>query len=128
MNNKAQNENRSLIAVIGDLETVTGFLLAGIGQRNQKGCNYLIVGEDTKPQDIEATFDKFINDPQISIILINQKIAENNLRPLINTYDRLFPTILEIPSKDVPYDLKKDSIALRAAKLLYGADANFDVN
>lgn len=42
---------------------------------------------------------------------------------MINTYDGIIPTILEIPSKDSPYELKKDSITTKAAKLLYGTDA-----
>lgn len=39
-----KSEGTSLIAVIGDEDTVTGFLLTGIGERNNKGeTNYLIV-------------------------------------------------------------------------------------
>ena len=34
-----------LLAVIGDEDTVTGFLLAGAGQRNARSCNYLVVDE-----------------------------------------------------------------------------------
>ena len=38
----------NLIAVIGDEDTVTGFLLAGIGERNTKGeTNFLIVDSKT---------------------------------------------------------------------------------
>lgn len=55
--------------------------------------------------------------------MINQKIAETFLRPLINTYNGVIPTILEIPSKDAPYDLKKDAITTKAAKLLGRSDA-----
>lgn len=58
------------------------------------------------------------------MVLINQKIAEAHLRPLINTFDGIFPTILEIPSKDAPYDLRKDTVAIRAARLLWGSDAS----
>jgi V-type H+-transporting ATPase subunit F len=49
-----------------------------------------------------------------------KKIAEQYLRPLINTYQGIIPTILEIPSKDHPYDPKKDTIIQKAAKQLYG--------
>jgi V-type H+-transporting ATPase subunit F len=115
---------QSLVGVIGDKDTVTGFLLAGIGQKDQKGeTNYLVVDEKTTQEDIEQTFNRFIECGYISVILINQKIAENSLRPLINNYTGIIPTILEIPSKDCPYELKKDAITTKAAKLLYGTDA-----
>jgi hypothetical protein len=32
-----------LIAVIGDEDTVTGFVLAGVGQKGVDGCNFLVV-------------------------------------------------------------------------------------
>lgn len=50
------------------------------------------------------------------------------MRPLINNYNGIIPTILEIPSKDAPYELKKDAITIKAAKLLYGTDAVLDDN
>ena len=56
----------------------------------------------------------------------SNQIAENYLRPVINTYDGIIPTILEIPSKDTPYDLKKDSIAIKAARFLYGNESRLD--
>ena len=40
------NPASTLVAVIGDEDTVTGFLLAGVGERNTKGeCNFLVVDE-----------------------------------------------------------------------------------
>jgi V-type H+-transporting ATPase subunit F len=32
-----------IICVIGDEDTVTGFLLAGVGQRDSNGANFLVV-------------------------------------------------------------------------------------
>ena len=32
-----------LICVMGDEDTLTGFLLAGVGQRDAKGANFLVV-------------------------------------------------------------------------------------
>ena len=120
-------KNQSLVGVIGDKDTITGFLLAGIGERDKKGeTNYLVVDEKTTAEEIENTFNRFLECGFISVILINQKIAENYLRPLINNYTGIIPTILEIPSKDSPYELKKDTITTKAAKLLYGTDAMLD--
>ena len=65
----------NLIAVIGDEDTVTGFLLAGIGERNTKGeTNFLIVDNKTTPKQIEDTFNGFLAAGNISIILINQHV------------------------------------------------------
>ncbi len=39
-----KTEGTSLISIIGDEDTVTGFLLTGIGERNIKGeTNFLVV-------------------------------------------------------------------------------------
>lgn len=35
------------------------------------------------------------------------QVAENHLRHIINEYDGIIPTILEIPSKEQAYDAKK---------------------
>ena len=36
-------ESTKLISVIGDEDTVTGFVLAGVGKRNSDGQNFLVV-------------------------------------------------------------------------------------
>lgn len=41
--NNNMDESGKLIAVIGDEDTVTGFLLAGVGHRNTEGQNFLVV-------------------------------------------------------------------------------------
>jgi len=42
----------------------------------------------------------------------------DEIRYLIKEYNQTIPTILEIPSKDQPYDEKKDPILQRVQKLL----------
>ena len=39
------DDSGKLIAVIGDEDTVTGFVLAGVGHRNVEGSNFLVVKE-----------------------------------------------------------------------------------
>lgn len=69
------------MSVIGDWETVTGFLLTGIGQKDLSGqYNFLIVEDETTAEEIESAFDWFVKDPKISIVLINQKIAKKYLQ------------------------------------------------
>ena len=43
----------------------------------------------------------------------------DRIRHRIDTYTAAFPTILEIPSKDHPYDPEKDSV-LRRGRRLFG--------
>ncbi|UJR07709.1 hypothetical protein I4U23_011994 [Adineta vaga] len=111
-----------LIAVIGDEDTVTGFLLGGIGEINAKTRkpNFLIVDKNTKLMDIEEAFKNFLTRDDIGIILISQYIAEM-IRGLVDGHDKSVPAILEIPSKEHPYDASKDSI-LRRARGMFSAD------
>ncbi len=49
-------------------------------------------------------------------MLINQHIADK-IRPKVDAYNEAFPSLLEIPSKDHPYDPEKDSVMKRVRKL-----------
>ncbi len=40
--------------------------------------------------------------------------------------DKLLPTVMEIPSKDCPYDPTKDSMLVSAATKLFGAEAGLE--
>ncbi|XP_077565379.1 V-type proton ATPase subunit F [Stigmatopora nigra] len=110
-----------LIAVIGDEDTCTGFLLGGIGELNKnRKPNFLVVEKDTSITEIEETFKSFLSRNDIGIILINQFIAEM-IRHAIDAHMESIPAVLEIPSKEHPYDASKDSI-LRRAKGMFSAD------
>lgn len=82
--------------------------------------NFLVVDKNTIVSEIEETFEAFLKRDDVDIILINQNIAEQ-IRHLIDRHIAPIPAILEIPSKDQPYDPNKDSI-LRRAKGLYSAE------
>lgn len=92
----------------------------------------------TDTATIESTFDKFIERKDIAIVLINQHVScpaapdatvlllikrlnqvADKIRHRIDSYTAAFPTILEIPSKDHPYDPEKDSV-LRRVRRLFG--------
>ncbi|KAL9061510.1 MAG: hypothetical protein Q9162_000041 [Coniocarpon cinnabarinum] len=115
-------KDRQFLAVIGDEDSVTGLLLAGIGHVTQgpdAQKNYLVVDDKTADETIENTFDDFTkNRKDIAIVLINQHIAER-IRHRVDTYTDAFPSLLEIPSKDHPYDPEKDSV-LRRVRRLFG--------
>ena len=70
-------ERGKLIVVMGDEDTVTGFLLGGIGELNKnRHPDFLVVEKDTTINETEDTFRWFLNQEDIGIILINQYIAE----------------------------------------------------
>lgn len=114
---------RTLIATIAEEDTVTGLLLAGVGQISQeegKQTNFLtVVPGKTTPEQIEQAFENFTSErDDIAILLINQHLADV-IRYRIENYTAAFPAILEIPSKDHPYDPEKDSI-LKKVRRLFG--------
>ncbi|KAH6673730.1 V-type proton ATPase subunit F [Tricladium varicosporioides] len=115
-------KDRQFLAVIGDEDSVTGLLLAGIGHVTQppdSQKNFLVVDAKTSNQDIEEAFERFTTERKdIGILLINQHIAER-IRHRVDTYTAAFPALLEIPSKDHPYDPEKDSV-LRRVRRLFG--------
>ena len=114
-----RNENNLLIGIIGDEETVTGFLLAGIGERNENFSNFLKVTSETDTNQIRDFFQELVSNGRVGIILISQDVAER-IRETLDAYDEIIPTILEIPSKNTPYSIEKDSIMQKALRQLYG--------
>eukprot|EP00051_Salpingoeca_urceolata_P026816 m.478859 g.478859 ORF g.478859 m.478859 type:complete len:122 (-) comp21243_c0_seq1:143-508(-) len=117
----SRGKKGALLAIIGDEDTCTGFLLGGIGDiNNKRERNYLVVGKDTGVAEIEDAFRSFVNRDDIAIILINQSIADD-IRPLLDSHTKAIPSVLEIPSKEQPYDPTKDSI-LRRAQGMFSAE------
>ncbi|KAK6356649.1 H(+)-transporting V1 sector ATPase subunit F [Orbilia javanica] len=112
-------KDRNFLAVIGDEDTVTGLLLAGIGHVTTGANatrNFLVVDPKTEVDKIEKAFDEMTSRKDIGILLINQHVAER-IRYKIDMYTAAFPAVLEIPSKDHPYDPEKDSVLKRVKKL-----------
>lgn len=72
----AQEKEGSLVAVIADEDTITGFLLAGVGDVDlRKRSNFLAVDKNTNVRAIEQAFKDFTLRDDIAIILISQPIA-----------------------------------------------------
>ncbi|XP_017772049.1 PREDICTED: V-type proton ATPase subunit F-like [Nicrophorus vespilloides] len=108
------SEPGKLIGLIGDEDTCVGFLLGGIGEINKKReRNFFVVNKNTTPSDIEECFRKFLKRTDMDIIMIAQNYADM-IRHLIEIQTEPIPTILEIPSKQCPYESAKDSILNRA--------------
>jgi V/A-type H+-transporting ATPase subunit F len=79
----------SSVAVIGDMDTVTGFKLGGIKKGHVVNNN----------EEAEHALNELIND-NLSIIIITEKIADN-IREYINKKigSNVLPMIIEIPDK-----------------------------
>ncbi|GMP99636.1 hypothetical protein CsSME_00047037 [Camellia sinensis var. sinensis] len=78
MANKAQipSRNSALIAMIADEDTVTGFLLAGVGNVDlRRKTNYLIVDSKTTVKQIEDAFKEFTTREDIAIVMISQFVS-----------------------------------------------------
>ena len=78
---------------------------------------------------MEAEFGKLVSRDDIGIILIAQSLAERVRNMIVEHQEsetRLLPTIMEIPSKDSPYDPTKDGLLLQAATKLFGAEAGIE--
>ncbi|KAK8614687.1 hypothetical protein V6N13_068483 [Hibiscus sabdariffa] len=109
--------NSALIAMIADEDTVVGFLLAGVGNVDlRRKTNYLIVDAKTTVKQIEEAFKEFTTRLDIAVVLISQYVA-NMVRFLVDSYNKPIPAILEIPSKNHPYDPAHDSILSRVKHL-----------
>mmetsp|Transcript_50579 Transcript_50579/g.158018 ORF Transcript_50579/g.158018 Transcript_50579/m.158018 type:complete len:127 (-) Transcript_50579:592-972(-) len=109
-------KREALICVIGDEDTVTGFLLAGVGEiDSKKNSNFLVVNNKTPVNQIEEAFKAFTARDDVAVILITQSAADS-IRYLLDDYESMIPTVLEIPSKDNPYDPSKDSVMQRIMK------------
>ena len=88
----------SLIGVIGDEDTVTGFLLAGVGNVDvRRNTNFLVVDGKTTKKAIEDAFKDLTTREDIAVVLINQTVADQ-IRYLV---DAVSYTHLTLPT--TPY-------------------------
>lgn len=107
-----------LIAVIGDEDTVTGFLLTGIGDRSTPEPTFFVVRRDTTDDAIAEAFERFTSRREdLGMILITQNAA-NRIRGSIEAYEGRVPAVIEIPSKDQVYDPRQDTLMQRVQRLL----------
>ena len=85
----------------------------------------MIVDKEVSDSQIEEKLRQLLAREDIGVVLISQNIAER-VRQVIIEHDAVIPTILEIPSKETPYDPEKDTIVVRAASILWGSDTGMD--
>ena len=86
----------------------------------------MICNKETTDAEIEETLSKYLNRDDIAIIMIAQSLAERVRNMIVehqNNEEKVLPTILEIPSKDAPYDPLKDTMLVAAAQKRFGQEA-----
>ena len=89
---------------------------------------------------MEDAFKSFTTRDDIAVLLISQQVPAalaglvfrvadisapqiaDDLRHLLEEYDQVVPTILEIPTKNHPYDPSKDFMMSRLKKMLGSRD------
>ncbi|CAH1453757.1 unnamed protein product [Lactuca virosa] len=81
----------------------------------------MIVDSKTTVKQIEDAFKEFTTRDDVAIVLISQYVA-NMIRFVVDSYNNPIPAILEIPSKDHPYDPAHDSVLSRV-KYLFNSDS-----
>merc|ERR1712217_823631 len=65
------------IGAIGDEDTITGMILAGVGHVDGQGKkNFLIVDAKTNQREVEDTFLEMLRRKDIAMILITQGCAD----------------------------------------------------
>ncbi|CBH09074.1 hypothetical protein, conserved [Trypanosoma brucei gambiense DAL972] len=126
---RLKNGEERIVGIIGDEDTVTGFLLAGIGDNrpveaqatgDRKAVaqpNYAVITPSTPLADIEDAFTNMTANPSIGVIIICQHIA-NEIRHLMEGFTDHIPCILEIPSKGGVYDASKDQVLVKINRAL----------
>lgn len=122
-----RNGEKKIIGIIGDEDTVTGFLLAGIGDNHTErdqgtiGCpNYFVISSSTPVSDLELAFISLTNRADIGLIVICQHLA-NSIRHLIEDHKAVIPSIIEIPSKGQKYDAEQDCVLQKISRALGAA-------
>lgn len=85
--------NEMKVAVIGDLDTVTGFRLGGVT------ATYIVgIGEK-----IDAILKKLIADEGLAVIVVTERIADANQQAIVEAKrakKAVTPIIVEIPDKN----------------------------
>ena len=82
----------------------------------RRRLRFLPVAETSTAQ-LEEAFHLFTNRKDIAILIINQYVAAR-IRDTIDNYGGTSPSIIEVPSKEHPYEPDQDAIHRRARLLL----------
>lgn len=112
------------VAVIGDEQTVCGMILGGMGCVDGQGRkNFFVVDSKTRSHEIADFFTECTQRKDLAMIMLTQTQA-NEIRNVVDDFARsgqFVPAVVEMPSKDVPFDPKKDPIMQRV-QMFFGSN------
>lgn len=99
-----------LIGLIGDLDSVVGFLLGGLGEKTIKSpsqlqeseTNVFIVDKDTEEMVIEESLRTMLRRTDIGMVFVTRLVADR-IRSFLSHRTQVYPIILEIPSPLDPF-------------------------
>jgi V/A-type H+-transporting ATPase subunit F len=99
------------IAIIGDIDTVVGFRLAGI----------LKTFVATDGASARRALIDFSNDPDVSLVILTERLAEQIRETIEELTIRPYPVIVEIPDKQGSLK-EKESPLQRLVKRAIGVE------
>merc|ERR1712232_1029375 len=112
------------LGLIGDEETVTGMVLAGMGHVDGQGRkNFLIVTEKSTVPETSSFFKSLTERKDIAMILVTQSVA-SDIAVAMTEYaetGQVVPTVMNIPSKEQAYDPRNDPVMQRVKTFLPNA-------
>ncbi|VEN60888.1 unnamed protein product [Callosobruchus maculatus] len=99
------------MGIIADEDTVCGFMLAGIGEINDKGePNYAAVDEHTPDLEVAAQYRRLLLRKDIAILLIDHEAADRIRQTMVELAAIKDPYVVVIPDHYGPYDINIDNI------------------
>ncbi len=77
-----------LLAIMADVDTVSGYLLAGIGDASAtQGPNVFVVSNTTSRADMETAFRDLSSREDVAVLLVSEQVADV-LRDEIDEYKK----------------------------------------
>lgn len=115
-------QHTELIGLMGDQDSVVGFLLGGIGQKivnqttHEHETNVHIIENETPTEEIEDAFRHLLSRTDIGVILITRLVADR-IRYLLELRKAVYPIILEIPAPVDPFEMGNKADAEQCRKI-----------
>jgi V-type H+-transporting ATPase subunit F len=91
------SKERTLVGILGDEETITGFMFTGL-ESNKENPNCIIVNKETPEDELTKHFTNLISREDIAILFICDFVFKK-IEGKVISCKKLLPSILEIPSK-----------------------------
>lgn len=88
-------EGRTSIGIIGDEDTLNGFMIAGV----PCGPNLVQVSPNTHEDDLKSIFQRLTQRNDLSIILVSDFVCQKIKEEIEGHNSKKMPFVFEIPSR-----------------------------